>query len=253
MRKDPKQVNIIEILGIWIVIASLGVTLASPLGPINLELIKNALNTSLTCKAAWLSAFLLGIGAMTGDFIVALSALTIGGEVLKTFFSNLWIKFLLFTLNLIILSYLGLSTLLKAPIEAQNSLTLNLQTEMTLRQVKSTTLLKKYITGLSIVVTSPWSYLWWTSAGTIILFSDFSLPDLFSRLIIVLMFLSGIFLWMLAFSTTLVVIGKSPNLKYFSKITKGRAIILLVFALIIFRDLLITLEEIQYYSNFRII
>ena len=233
--------NISEILGIWIIIAFLGVTLAAPLGPINLELIKNGLNTSLTRKAAWFSAFFLGVGAMTGDFIIALSALSIGGEVLETFFSNLWIKFLLFTINLIILSYLGLITLFKAPIDYPNSFSSNLQSGENLKQVKSTLLLKKYFTGLSIVVTSPWSYLWWTSAGTIILFGDFSLPDLFSRLIVVIMFISGVFFWVLAFSTTLTVIGKFPHPKFFSIITRGTALILLVFALIIFREMLITL------------
>ncbi len=235
--------NIIEILGIWLVTASLGVTLAAPLGPINLELIKNALDTSITRKAAWISALLIGIGAMTGDFIVALSALTVGGEVLESFFSNLWVKFLLFGLNLIILGYLGISTLLKTPIESSNSFNPKLHDDKSLNHVKSISLLKKYFTGLSIVVTSPWSYLWWTSVGTIILFSDFSLPDLNSRLIIVIMFLSGIFAWMIAFSSTLTIIGKSPNPKFFSRITKGTAFILLFFALIILREMLITLGE----------
>ena len=236
--------NLIEFFGIWGVIAALGVTLAAPLGPINLELIKNALNTSISRKAAWLSALLLGLGAMSGDFLVALTALTLGGEVLNTFFSNLWIKFLLFALNLVILGYLGLSTLFKKSIDYQNSTNPSSYNGEVFKQVKKTFLLKKYFTGFSIVVTSPWSYLWWTSAGTIILFSDFSFPDLFSRLIIVIMFLTGIFLWMFTFSTTLTVIGKSPNPKIFTILTKGSALILLVFALIIFRDMIITLGEI---------
>jgi threonine/homoserine/homoserine lactone efflux protein len=237
-------VNLIEVFGIWGVTAALGVTLAAPLGPINLELIKNALNTSITRKAAWLSAILLGVGAMSGDFLIALTALTIGGEVLETVFSNLWIKFLLFALNLVILGYLSLSTLLKTSIDQQSTTNSSSYSSKTFKQVKITSLLKKYITGFSIVVTSPWSYLWWTSAGTIILFSDFSFPDLFSRLIIVIMFLTGIFLWMFAFSTTLTMIGKSPNPKFFTIITKGTALILLVFALIIFRDMIITLGKI---------
>jgi threonine/homoserine/homoserine lactone efflux protein len=237
-------VNLIEFFGIWGVIAALGVTLAAPLGPINLELIKNALNTSISRKAAWLSALLLGLGAMSGDFLVALTALTVGGEVLNSVFSNLWIKFFLFALNLVILGYLGLSTLFKKPIDQVKSTNYSSYNNEAFKQVKLTFLLRKYITGLSIVVTSPWSYLWWTSAGTIILFSDFSFPDLFSRLIIVIMFLTGIFLWMFSFSTILAVVGKSPNQKFFTIVTKGSALILLVFALIILRDMVITLGEI---------
>ncbi|MHA1946953.1 MAG: hypothetical protein ACXAC6_12120 [Candidatus Hodarchaeales archaeon] len=236
--------NLIEFFGIWGVIAALGVTLAAPLGPINLELIKNALNTSISRKAAWLSALLLGLGAMSGDFLVALTALTVGGEVLNSVFSNLWIKFFLFALNLVILGYLGLSTLFKKPIDQVKSTNYSSYNNEAFKQVKLTFLLRKYITGLSIVVTSPWSYLWWTSAGTIILFSDFSFPDLFSRLIIVIMFLTGIFLWMFSFSTILAVVGKSPNQKFFTIVTKGSALILLVFALIILRDMVITLGEI---------
>jgi threonine/homoserine/homoserine lactone efflux protein len=237
-------VNLIEFFGIWGVIAALGVTLAAPLGPINLELIKNALNTSISRKAAWLSALLLGLGAMSGDFLVALTALTVGAEVLNSVFSNLWIKFFLFALNLVILGYLGLSTLFKKPIDQVKSTNYSSYNNEAFKQVKLTFLLRKYITGLSIVVTSPWSYLWWTSAGTIILFSDFSFPDLFSRLIIVIMFLTGIFLWMFSFSTILAVVGKSPNQKFFTIVTKGSALILLVFALIILRDMVITLGEI---------
>ena len=45
--------NVLEILSIWIILASLGVSLAAPIGPINLELMKNALNTELTRKGDW--------------------------------------------------------------------------------------------------------------------------------------------------------------------------------------------------------
>ncbi len=236
--------NLFEIFGVWIITAFLGITLAAPLGPINLELLKNALNPEFTRKAAWISALLIGIGAMTGDFIVALSAVTLGGEIMESVFSNSWIKLLLFTLNLIILSFLGLSTLAKRPIGVVSGIDGELPPVERLKEISIHSAVKKYVTGLSIVITSPWSYLWWASFGTIILFSDLSLPDPISRLIIVLMFLSGIFLWLFAFSTTLTIIGKHPNPKFFSRITKGTALVLLLFALIILRDLLLTLGEI---------
>ena len=225
--------EIIDFFGIWIIIATLGITLAAPLGPINLEMIKHALNTSVSRKFAWFSAVLIGIGAMTGDFLVALSALTIGGEVLSSYFSNSILKLALFAINLGVLSYLGFSTLLKPSINPNESI--EIQSNENLGQKTKTTkfFLYRYITGLSIVVTSPWSYLWWTSAGTIILFSNLSFPDLPSRLIIVMMFLSGIFLWILVFSTSLALIGKFPNRKFFLVVTKGSAFILLLFAVVI--------------------
>jgi threonine/homoserine/homoserine lactone efflux protein len=230
--------ELVDILGIWFIVATLGVTLAAPLGPINLEIIKQSFDSTVTPKIAWISTLLIGIGAMTGDFLVAFSVLTIGGEVLETLFNEPGVKIILFAVNLVILSYLGLSTLLKSDNDALASISAEKSSKSQDKTISPTRFLNRYFTGLSIVVTSPWSYLWWTSAGTIILFSDFSLPDFFSRLIIVLMFLSGIFLWMFSLSTTLAIIGRSPNKKFFTIITKGSALILLLFAAIILNELL---------------
>ncbi|MHA1940433.1 MAG: LysE family transporter [Candidatus Hodarchaeales archaeon] len=236
--------ELVDIFGIWLIVATLGVTLAAPLGPINLEIIKQSFDSSVAPRIAWFSTLLIGIGAMSGDFIVAFSVLTIGGEVLDSLFSIPIVKILLFAVNLVILSYLGLSTLLKSTNDDFLSLTKEETHETFATTITFSRFLNRYLTGLSIVVTSPWSYLWWTSAGTIILFSDFSLPDLFSRLIIVMMFLSGIFLWMFSLSTILAIIGRSPNKKFFMVITKGSALILLLFAVIILNDMLILIFDV---------
>ncbi|MFX0212380.1 MAG: hypothetical protein ACFFDT_40780, partial [Candidatus Hodarchaeota archaeon] len=84
----------VSVLELWVFVGFLGFTLAAPLGPINAEVIKQALNKSVSEKLAWGSAILTGIGAMTGDFVVAFSALTVGGEILIDIFSNPVIKFL---------------------------------------------------------------------------------------------------------------------------------------------------------------
>ncbi|MFX0088193.1 MAG: LysE family transporter, partial [Candidatus Hodarchaeota archaeon] len=104
------------------------------------------------------------------------------------------------------------------------------------RRIDRLFFVRRYFTGLSLVISSPWSYLWWVSAGTIILFSDFNVPDFFSRMALVIMFLSGILIWVISFCTLLAIIGKSPNPKYFRWITKGSAIILLLFAGIIMNE-----------------
>ncbi|MFX1536751.1 MAG: LysE family transporter [Promethearchaeota archaeon] len=212
---------------IWIIVAALAFSLAVPIGPINLEIIKQILNKSVNEKIAWIAAVLTGIGAITGDFIIAFSALTIGGEVFLFFFSNPLILFLLFTINICILSYLGISTLIRAPYDPEK---IDLSDESQLNSKISILqrLGKQYATGLSLVVTSPWSYLWWVSAGTLILFSDFNTPDLLSRIVIVLMFISGVFMWIILFCTTLSIVGRLPNPRIFYWITKGTAIILLL-------------------------
>jgi threonine/homoserine/homoserine lactone efflux protein len=170
---------------------------------------------------------------MSGDFIVATSALTIGGEILDNIFSNQLVKLCLFSVNIIILGYLGLSTLFQSPEKQMNTSEKSLKLDVD--SVTSTShyfFLKRYVTGLSLVLSSPWSYLWWVSAGTIILFGDFNVSDFFSRLAIVLMFLSGIFIWIIFFCTLLALIGRSPNPVYFKWITKGTAVVLLLLIII---------------------
>ena len=77
-----------NILELWIIIATLGFSLAAPLGPVNTEMIKQITKSSFNIKVAWFSSILTGIGAMTCDFIIALVALTVGGELMNNVFSN---------------------------------------------------------------------------------------------------------------------------------------------------------------------
>ena len=210
----------------WIFIAFLGFTLAAPLGPINAEVIKQALDKTVSEKLAWGSAILTGIGAMTGDFVVAFSALTVGGEILVHVFSNAIIKFLLFSVNIVLLGLLGVSALLSKPVplEYQTS------NQNDSSNANSLRLIKQYFTGFSLVVTSPWSYFWWASMGTLILFSDFNVPDPLFRLGIILMFLTGVLVWQIFFTTLLAVIGRLPNPKLFVWVQRATAIILFGFA-----------------------
>lgn len=217
-----------EIIVIWISVAILGITLAAPLGPVNVEIIKHTLNKAISHKYAWIAGFLTGVGAMSGDFIIATTALAIGGEILTTVFSNPAVKLCLFLVNILILGYLGLATLLRDnDPQFKNSENTNHLDQNSETDVSKFFWISRYFTGLSLVLSSPWTYLWWVSAGTIILFSEFNAPDFFSRIAIVIMFLSGILLWNLFFSTLLAIIGRSPNPVYFKWITKGTAIILL--------------------------
>jgi threonine/homoserine/homoserine lactone efflux protein len=222
-----------EIIGIWPFIAGLGISLAAPMGPVNAEVIKHALNRSVSSKVAWLSSVLIGVGAMTGDFVIAFSSLTIGGEILQSFFSDPLTKLLLFGLNILILGYLGLSTLVE---KEQSGTEARIEWSNENTSYGKLNFVKRYLTGFSLVVTSPWSYLWWVSAGTLLLFSEWNVPDFFSRIIIVLMFLSGVFIWVLIFTTSLSILGKSPNPKLLKWITKGSAVLLLIFALLLAKE-----------------
>lgn len=221
-----------SILEIWVFVAFLGFTLAAPLGPINAEVIKQALDKAINEKLAWGLAILTGIGAMTGDFVVAFSALTLGGEILLSVFSNPVLKFLLFSVNIVILGFLGVSALISKPILLEDHA--NAQ-NVSLRP-SYFRLARQYLTGFSIVVTSPWSYLWWASMGTLILFSDFNVPDPIFRLVIILMFLTGVLVWQLFFTTLLAIIGRLPNPKLFIWVQRGTAIILFGFAVLMINE-----------------
>ncbi|MHA2226669.1 MAG: LysE family translocator [Candidatus Hodarchaeales archaeon] len=221
----------VDFLEMWIIVAFLGVTLAAPLGPINLEIIKQALNKAHNTKLAWLAAAITGIGAMTGDILVATIALTVGGEILLDVFSNPAIRLVLFTFNIFFLGFLGFSALRAKSYSYEERGDISDSSNNKLLS-GGRLLIKQYITGFSIVITSPWTFFWWVGVGTIILFSDISMaaPDLLSRLVIVFMFMSGILLWDLFFSSSLIIARRVPNPTLLLWITRGTAIILIGFA-----------------------
>lgn len=210
----------------WLFIAFLGFTLAAPLGPINVEVIKQALDKTISEKLAWGAAISTGIGAMTGDFVVAFSALTVGGAILISVFSNAVIKFILFSVNIILLGFLGVSALISKSVPLEY----NPEIQGESGNPSIFRLVRQYFTGFSLVVTSPWSYFWWASMGTLILFSDFNIPDPLFRLGIIFMFLTGVLVWQLFFTTLLAIIGRLPNPKLFIWVQRATAIILFGFA-----------------------
>ncbi|OLS24179.1 MAG: hypothetical protein HeimC3_20780 [Candidatus Heimdallarchaeota archaeon LC_3] len=234
-----------SILEIWLILAILGFSLAAPLGPVNIAMMKSALNTNFSKFISRLSLSLItGFGAMTGDFIIAFSALTLGGAVIETWFLNPGMKTLLFSLNVFILVYIAYGSLKTSSKKISKSLSEeNLISDNGNDFTKK--LGKQYGTGFVLVVTSPWSYLWWASFGTVILFGDFQIitVDIIGRIGIVFLFLSGIFTWVLIYSVTLSLIGKIPKPGVLNAIIKGSAGLLLVFALIIGIDAVCSFGE----------
>ena len=97
----------------WLFLFVLGLSLALPLGPVNIEIIKQALFEK-DHKIGFLLAFTTGLGAMSGDFLIAFSVLTLGSHLLTGIINNYAVKTILFGFNVCLLSYLGISTFRKS-------------------------------------------------------------------------------------------------------------------------------------------
>lgn len=215
-----------DFFSFWLFLFILGLSLALPLGPVNVEIIKQALFEH-SHKTGFLLAMFTGLGAMCGDFLIAFSVLTIGSSVLVSIINDYAIKSILFGFNVFLLGYLGITTFRKSfnttqPIDDEIEFT---PEKNILGRIRS-----RLLTGFAIVVSSPWSYLWWASFGSYIIFSNFNSFELVPRLVIILCFLSGVFIWVLSFPSLLTLSKRFANDTFLNIITKLSSLILLVYA-----------------------
>lgn len=214
----------------FLFLAVLGFSLALPLGPVNMEMIKQG----VAHKKGWILGMLTGIGAMTGDFIISMSVLFIGSEVLS---SILEIKILAATLffgNAAFLGYIGFSAL-KSSADTSNLVDNDLN-DPTSGNITLSTVTKQFSFGFIIVVTSPWSYLWWASFGPVILESDIAIDTFADRFAVTLMFLVGILVWIFLINIALLISHEVASENMLNNITKVSAIVILLFATSILVD-----------------
>lgn len=218
-----------------VLIMFMGFTLAAPMGPVNAEMIKRALSST----SGWKLGAITGIGAMSGDFIIAMSVLFVGGVLLSTLLEITIIKLILFLANAFILGFIGVSAL-RSKVEEDN---------LELGDSKNNHgLVKQFMYGLLIVMTSPWSYLWWVSFGPVILESGIPLLTTIDRLQVTIIFLAGIFAWVVLFNLALKVSHSFASPRVLNWITKGSAILILIFALKILGDALCIYINLGYCS-----
>ncbi len=201
----------------------LGFSLAAPLGPVNMEIIKQAFQK----HKGFVLGLTTGIGAMSADFVIAMTVLFIGSEVLSGLIENDWVRFSLFILNAFILSFIGISAFRSHSVDIR---------EIASESSVSTGILRQYSLGFVLVSTSPWSYLWWMSFGPYVLNLDIPLDTFFERFIVAILFLSGILTWVLFFSALLSTSNKYAPDRVVLLITKGSAVLILVFAIKVLFD-----------------
>ncbi|MFX0209059.1 MAG: LysE family transporter [Candidatus Hodarchaeota archaeon] len=193
---------------------SLGITLAVPIGPINLEMLKQ----TLAQRKGWFLGIITGIGAMSGDFIIAMTAMSLGSAFLEDLIENSSVKFILVLLNVLILSIMAWGAW---KTEITEELISN---ERDIHKIKQMTLVRQYSKGFALVLTSPWSYLWWASFGSYLLSRGFDLSSIPARLTATTFFLTGIFTWVLLYCFSLGWSRKLANVKTLNLITKTSAV-----------------------------
>jgi threonine/homoserine/homoserine lactone efflux protein len=216
--------------GLFLFLATLGFSLAAPLGPVNMQMIKHVLKS----KNGWILGVFTGLGAMTGDFIISMTVLFIGAEFLVFLLDIKIISVLLFLANSLILGYLGMKALRSEVSTDFLEETNDKQTEEL--QKLNQNPVKEFGIGFVIVTTSPWSYLWWATFGPVILGSNIQLSTLLDRFIVTMMFLTGILLWIIVLNGSLIISHSFASKSTLHRITQGSALLILIFAIIIFLD-----------------
>lgn len=172
----------------------LGLTLAAPIGPVNLEMIKRGLNSGFK------QAFLTGVGASSADttyLIVIYFGLT-------AFLNLAFMKIILGFGGSIILIYLGIMSSREFFCREEKG-------------VRKRTLFKNsFLTGYVLAISSPMTIVWWTGVFGALLATQTHTVTRLSAFFFCMSILTGCFLW--AFCLALALhFGK----KYVNKKTTG--------------------------------
>ncbi len=227
-----------------IILTGLGLTLAIPIGPVNMEMIKQG----LLKKNGYILGLITGIGAMSADFSIAMTVLFLGSRFLTDLLGNDLIKISLFMINSLILYYIGASSIRLKFEYFENNLGASIEDQSTNKINFVSASKSQYLKGMFLVLTNPFTYLWWMSFAPIILEMDIPLSSTSDRLIVTLMFLSGIFLWVIFISmlTKISASFASPKMQY--NITRISAFIILVFATTVLMEAICVVFDIGYCS-----
>ena len=157
----------------------LGLTLAAPIGPVNLEIIKRGLNSGFK------QAFLTGTGAMCAD-ATYLILIFFG---LTSFLNFAFMKIFLGIAGSFILIYLGVMS--AKDFFSSTNQQKKLNTESTNRRLFHSS----FITGYVLAISSPMTIVWWTGVFGALLAAQTIIHTNISAFFSCLSILLGCFLW----------------------------------------------------------
>ena len=185
----------------------LGLSLAAPIGPVNLEIIKRGLNSGFK------QAFLTGAGAMSADT----TYLTLIFFGLTSFLNIAFIKIVLGIAGSFILIYLGLVSVKeffhRAVVENQS------------RRMYGSS----FITGYVLAISSPMTIIWWTGVFGALLASQTNAQTNLSTFLSCLSIMLGCFIWVFSLAISLHWGKKIINEKIVGFISLIAGIFLIVF------------------------
>jgi threonine/homoserine/homoserine lactone efflux protein len=189
---------------------ALGLSLAAPIGPMNIEVLKRGYTEG------FLSSWLVGLGGLSGDILILLS-IFFG---LQDFMQNKLILYVMYLLGVVMLSYLGITSLKKAINKTFS--------EPECVQSNSS---NSFFTGFTISLANPISLVFWFGVyGTSLqlLTTTHSIP--FS-ILASFAIIAGLFLWNLNLVLTVYFSKKMMNVKVMRGITFIAGICLLFYSI----------------------
>jgi threonine/homoserine/homoserine lactone efflux protein len=188
----------------------LGLSLAAPIGPVNLEIIKRGLNSGFK------QAFLTGAGAMCAD-TTYLILIFFG---LTSFLNFAFMKIFLGIAGSIILIYLGV-------INAKEFFSKANATESNPHQLFKTS----FVTGYVLAISSPMTIVWWMGVFGALLAAQTHTQTTISAFLSCFSVLLGCFLWVFSLAAALHWGKKIINEKIVGVISLVAGIFIIVFGL----------------------
>ncbi len=191
----------------------LGITLAAPIGPVSVEMIKRGL------QGGFWAAFNIRLGGAIGNTLCLLAAFW----GLNAIQDQTHILILLGLLGSLLLVYMGGTNLLKGmkPIKLDKSFEKNKSDK------SSKTLLKSLTFGFMLAIFNPVAVVFWLTifANDVPLEDSLSLTDLFNNFFII----GGVLLWGATLSLLLEFGRRAVNPALFKWVTVGSGAVLLYF------------------------
>lgn len=186
----------------------LGLTLAAPIGPVNLEIIKRGFHSGFK------QAFLTGVGAMSADT----TYLTLIFFGLTSFLNMTLMKIVLGIFGSLILIYLGV-------ISAKEFFN-----KSAVAKTNPKPLFKSsFITGYVLAISSPMTIVWWTGVFGALLTSQTSMANNLFAFLSCFSILLGCFVWVFFLAVALHWGKKFVNTKILKSISLTAGIFLIGF------------------------